>query len=127
MDLEPAADDRIVGAAADEEEMVGIEDRAIGGAQPPKPVAELFALEFEQPFLTGGQRRTRGGVDDARRDISINPADRTALFGPMLAEIIDRPAGDRARKFGRAISSEEHTSEPQSIMRLSYAVFCMNK
>src|SRR3546814_9443638 len=72
MDLEPAADDRIVGAAADEEEMVGIEDRAIGGAQPPKPVAELFALEFEQPFLTGGQRRTRGGVDDARRDISMN-------------------------------------------------------
>src|SRR3546814_15198608 len=54
-------------------------------------------------FLTGGQRRTRGGVDDARRDISMNPADRTALFGPMLAEIIDRPAGDRARKFGRAI------------------------
>src|SRR3546814_20771330 len=83
--------------------MVGIEDRAIGGAQPPKPVAELFALEFEQPFLTGVQRRTRGGVDDARRDISMNPADRTALFGPMLAEIIDRPAGDRARKFGRAI------------------------
>src|SRR3546814_11979220 len=81
--------------------MVGIEDRAIGGAQPPKPVAELFALEFEQPFLTGGQRRTRGGVDDARRDISMNPADRNALFGPMPAEIIDRPAGDRARNSGR--------------------------
>src|SRR3546814_6664246 len=27
----------------------------------------------------------------------------------------------------RAIRSEEHTSEPQSLMRISYAVFCLKK
>src|SRR3546814_20810194 len=81
MDLEPAADDRIVGAAADEQEMVGIEDRAIGGSQPPKPVAELFALEFEQPFITGGQRRTRGGDDSQRRVSTMNPGTRPAVIG----------------------------------------------
>src|SRR3546814_9226600 len=31
---------------------------------------------------------------------------------------------DKAKKFGR---SEEHTSELQSLMRISYAVFCLKK
>src|SRR3546814_2872416 len=31
------------------------------------------------------------------------------------------------RDFGAAIRSEEHTSELQSLMRLSYAVFCLKK
>src|SRR3546814_2579342 len=35
----------------------------------------------------------------------------------------DRPS----RKHGRAIRSEEHTSELQSLMRISYAVFCLKK
>src|SRR3546814_4138401 len=33
----------------------------------------------------------------------------------------------RGAGFGRAIRSEEHTSELQSLMRISYAVFCLNK
>src|SRR3546814_3063585 len=40
-------------------------------------------------------------------------------LGPALA------AGDRPVVVGHR--SEEHTSELQSLMRLSYAVFCMNK
>src|SRR3546814_5124506 len=36
----------------------------------------------------------------------------------------ERGAGTRARQSGR---SEEHTSELQSLMRNSYAVFCLNK
>src|SRR3546814_4473794 len=35
-----------------------------------------------------------------------------------------RPAADGARHQGR---SEEHTSELQSLMRISYAVFCLKK
>src|SRR3546814_10475716 len=31
------------------------------------------------------------------------------------------------RKFGEAERSEEHTSELQSLMRISYAVFCLKK
>src|SRR3546814_8609283 len=37
-----------------------------------------------------------------------------------------RRSGGRGRK-GRAIRSEEHTSELQSLMRISYAVFCLKK
>src|SRR3546814_7439211 len=37
----------------------------------------------------------------------------------------DRPVGERFFRFHRR--SEEHTSELQSLMRISYAVFCLNK
>src|SRR3546814_1829027 len=33
----------------------------------------------------------------------------------------------RIRPFGRMVRSEEHTSELQSLMRISYAVFCLKK
>src|SRR3546814_5193713 len=40
-------------------------------------------------------------------------------------------AGDRATDYNfytkRALRSEEHTSELQSLMRISYAVFCLKK
>src|SRR3546814_4805894 len=35
--------------------------------------------------------------------------------------------GDHARREGDAVRSEEHTSELQSLMRISYAVFCLKK
>src|SRR3546814_9770384 len=38
-----------------------------------------------------------------------------------------RDAGLRARHRPRAARSEEHTSELQSLMRISYAVFCLKK
>src|SRR3546814_9718098 len=46
----------------------------------------------------------------------------------------DRWAGQRlhwrsrfARQFAQSARSEEHTSELQSLMRISYAVFCLKK
>src|SRR3546814_7223731 len=42
---------------------------------------------------------------------------------PDGGEILDRPAADDPRRR----RSEEHTSELQSIMRISYAVFCLKK
>src|SRR3546814_3185756 len=35
--------------------------------------------------------------------------------------------GEQRRRTGEFGRSEEHTSELQSLMRLSYAVFCLNK
>src|SRR3546814_5220222 len=35
--------------------------------------------------------------------------------------------GDAERDAGQAARSEEHTSELQSLMRISYAVFCLKK
>src|SRR3546814_3788427 len=47
-------------------------------------------------------------------------ADRAGLAGQM---VLARDAHARARGH----RSEEHTSELQSLMRISYAVFCLNK
>src|SRR3546814_9634901 len=38
-----------------------------------------------------------------------------------------RFAGDARERIGGQIRSEEHTSELQSLMRISYAVFCLKK
>src|SRR3546814_7205724 len=43
------------------------------------------------------------------------------------AEIGDLGAARRGAAFGRGTRSEEHTSELQSLMRISYAVFCLKK
>src|SRR3546814_4177207 len=75
-----------------------------GGAQP-HSLPEL-------PF--GG-----GGGDSAHH----RAVDRPALY-PDAADAAGDGAADPRR---RAARSEEHTSEFQSLMRSSYAVFCLKK
>src|SRR3546814_2188983 len=48
------------------------------------------------------------------------------MFQPGKCEASPRP-GLGARRTGRDGRSEEHTSELQSLMRNSYAVFCLKK
>src|SRR3546814_8445931 len=43
------------------------------------------------------------------------------------AQPVDRPPAIFARHRQRSQRSEEHTSELQSLMRISYAVFCLKK
>src|SRR3546814_3861382 len=49
---------------------------------------------------------------------SFNFPDSLASLGVSFDSFIDNPIHDR---------SEEHTSELQSLMRISYAVFCLKK
>src|SRR3546814_2303995 len=46
------------------------------------------------------------------------------IFISILTNKLPENVRERARKIGR---SEEHTSELQSLMRISYAVFCLKK
>src|SRR3546814_8967910 len=53
-------------------------------------------------------------------------------IGNLLDAVVERanihwPAGFDVHFFGSAPRSEEHTSELQSLMRISYAVFCLKK
>src|SRR3546814_15769974 len=50
------------------------------------------------------------------------PAAHADLMLPCYARAPDRP-----KDFSRARRSEEHTSELQSLMRISYTVFCLQK
>src|SRR3546814_7478770 len=78
----------------------------------------------------GRERAAMAGVDgigvpfgDAKRHARAGPVDedRTESFAITLAEIGKGVAG------WRIFRSEEHTSELQSLMRISYAVFCLKK
>src|SRR3546814_3984386 len=93
--------------------------------------------------------RGRGIAGGDRRELALNAAPQTNRLDIQLT--LDAPAnglvsgltgttkglhmqiggkGDWKRWDGSALASlrsEEHTSELQSLMRISYAVFCLNK
>src|SRR3546814_4389634 len=56
----------------------------------------------------------------------VNAGAKRALSDAEIAAY-DAPFPTRASKVAARIRSEEHTSELQSLMRISYAVFCLKK
>src|SRR3546814_4744013 len=65
--------------------------------------------------------RTPERVDDQRLEAVALAAPRLALLGEPSAQVLQR------RHLTIVERSEEHTSELQSLMRISYAVFCLKK
>src|SRR3546814_8320936 len=63
------------------------------------------------------------GLADVLDAVGVGEADIA------FAELPEAGAGDRrdAGFFEELVRSEEHTSELQSLMRISYAVFCLQK
>src|SRR3546814_5388975 len=72
----------------------------------------------------GDRRRTR-----ARKSGRCRPGDPGARFGNARGDRLRAGIGHsvRTRYHPLALRSEEHTSELQSLMRISYAVFCLKK
>src|SRR3546814_7519536 len=69
----------------------------------------------------------RDGAAGDRPDRHL-PVDRTVRAGDAPgADPGDGVPRDSAMVAGRRVRSEEHTSELQSLMRISYAVFCLKK
>src|SRR3546814_10679991 len=88
-----------------------------GGLGGPDAVRQLLAAipeGFPRPVLV------RLHLDGGRYDRLVKQMGRAALLPIALAE-----AGQSAE--AGTVRSEEHTSELQSIMRISYAVFCLQK
>src|SRR3546814_8633830 len=76
------------------------------------------------------QLRHRGHVRDGTRVLVPWLADRVhrlGCAGAFSATLTAAPAPAPARCAPASRRSEEHTSELQSLMRISYAVFCLNK
>src|SRR3546814_3638321 len=103
-----------------------------GDEQPDPALATYATLEEEAAFRLW-RYCVEGGPDNARNFLLYaasllghesdwqepRPLLRAGLYWPGRA----RPALDDLR----AARSEEHTSELQSLMRISYAVFCLKK
>src|SRR3546814_5809361 len=63
-----------------------------------------------------GRRQRQFSDNDSRIDL----IDEMRMLNQHVARQVENTAFERAR-------SEEHTSELQSLMRISYAVFCLKK
>src|SRR3546814_10864351 len=62
------------------------------------------------------------------RTTDASAATPEAVFDLIAASTpLRRVTTSPSRRFGRTTRSEEHTSELQSLMRISYAVFCLTK
>src|SRR3546814_2152764 len=84
----------------------------------PGAVAHAELAESERPLLARHWRarpRTPGALRRAG-----HPVDQTSCSSKALSTA-------RVRSRTPSLRSEEHTSELQSLMRTSYAVFCLNK
>src|SRR3546814_6862316 len=64
-----------------------------------------------------------GGGNDRPNPIAMIAAMIVAPFAAMLVQM----AISRTREYAADRRSEEHTSELPSLMRISYAVFCLKK
>src|SRR3546814_6751087 len=90
-----------------------------GQAGRPRPHHQHVAMRkrfFVPVVIALARRRTQAG----------RLADTLFVFGPQFLgpheRLVVEPGWNEARK-----RSEEHTSELQSLMRKSYAVFCLQK
>src|SRR3546814_10015928 len=75
-----------------------------------------YTTLFRSPYLSAhGPRRRRAGAHRPYRGGGRSRAHHDVEVALVLAEAVE------------ALRSEEHTSELQSLMRISYAVFCLKK
>src|SRR3546814_6803433 len=67
---------------------------------------------------------------DTTEDVQLrfNSTVHQRLFSILLVDFLSRPTPSRSNGMPFNLKrSEEHTSELQSLMRISYAVFCLKK
>src|SRR3546814_1630904 len=100
--------------------------------------AELRALNDKAKALKARKVQQLGELVTST---GADALDLDTLAGALLAAVEAADANEkeawrsrgaaffqgRGRKAGRRTRSEEHTSELQSLMRISYAVFCLKK
>src|SRR3546814_10320774 len=87
-------------------------------APPPAPLIPFTLCETHGIFELPGCRVHRSGVCDRAPMPAIRPAP---------TKWRSRSARGQSGSGRRVDRSEEHTSELQSLMRISYAVFCLKK
>src|SRR3546814_2141595 len=79
-------------------------------------------LRAQSPLRTLDRGRIGGRADRQGCARASVGAARNAVRGTC-----DSPAPSRSRRVETGSRSEEHTSELQSLMRISYAVFCLKQ
>src|SRR3546814_10024285 len=87
-----------------------------------------YTTLFRSP---GGQRQAVGDFEIDRAKNRNRPIIHRESFGGQRTGREDAANGQTERRLDQSAEqakrSEEHTSELQSLMRISYAVFCLKK
>src|SRR3546814_3053847 len=91
--------------------------RSSAGEDPCDDRAPRIAAERRRP---GHDRRRAGGQPARRRDPRLR-------LRAGLSRLVDQIINQLQQRHLVQLRSEEHTSELQSLMRISYAVFCLKK
>src|SRR3546814_2920442 len=98
------------------------------GMKPHGPIPPGFAADAGGMLLIGGRRADAlaGAGEDTPLFVydSVMLAARVAAWRAAMPAAVQLHYAMKANPFAR---SEEHTSELQSLMRISYAVFCLKK
>src|SRR3546814_8524104 len=94
--------------------------------------ADIVRAFEEMPDATGWNhpnRRMEGGNIQLAREFASfareAPERAAAVLRDLTAETGTRTAGYAIAAMAESARSEEHTSELQSLLRISYAVFCL--
>src|SRR3546814_5797541 len=82
---------------------------------------------FPYTTLFRSPRPTTSHRHPAVRSVRQRPQIAAHPRRPALASLETSTCTDRPYAYGNPPRSEEHTSELQSLMRISYAVFCLKK
>src|SRR3546814_8304867 len=88
--------------------------------RPPRSTRTDTLFPYTTLFRSLGAEIAAGGVEARELGIGRRIDRRLDVEGEGVGHALDDEALHRAR-------SEEHTSELQSLMRISYAVFCLKK
>src|SRR3546814_8056754 len=100
--------------------------------RPPRSTRTDTLLPYTTLFRSVAQVTRRSGRDRYREQSSASRGQRRcegrALRRPRRRGVSPSQALGRGQQWLQQLSrSEEHTSELQSLMRISYAVFCLKK
>src|SRR3546814_155628 len=99
--------------------IMGVQPTALPFAEPQHEEISKDLLVRDDARQDGDQHEHRGGTDEITR-----PEDRNIMQVEM--EAVQEETTGRVTRMDH-LRSEEHTSELQSLMRISYAVFCLKK
>src|SRR3546814_6814315 len=94
-------------------------------------IAKEHADEFREDVLEYSHRAIsragRRAVRAASKPVARKSAAKTSRARSPPGHSMSRPSPVQYTPKAESMRSEEHTSELQSLMRISYAVFCLKK
>src|SRR3546814_5260900 len=99
--------------------------------RPPRATRTDTLVPYTTLFRSGRGRRTDvHGLRKKEQHMRTKQLARLASIGAAAALVVGInaiPGGSQTTPTSGTTRSEEHTSELQSLMRISYAVFCLKK